>query len=88
MTVQQWKPNTEEFVLHHYMADYIQDSAIDNGVIDDISFNTRVNDVRKSGTKWHVAVDQIVGDDECLMVESSVQVSRFPNGFAVMISLM
>ncbi len=63
MTAHSWKDGTEEFVLHHVMADYIQDSAIDNSVIDSISFNTRVNDVHKVGTSWQIGIDTLVDND-------------------------
>lgn len=36
-----WKPGTEEFVPHHVLADYIQDTATDNAVQDCIRYNTR-----------------------------------------------
>ncbi|KAF2171451.1 hypothetical protein M409DRAFT_63721 [Zasmidium cellare ATCC 36951] len=56
LSCQQWKPGTEEFVPHHVLGDYIQDTATNNGVQNSIRYNTRVNSVRKEGDKWQVNV--------------------------------
>ncbi|KAK4506403.1 hypothetical protein PRZ48_000133 [Zasmidium cellare] len=54
LSCQQWQPGTEEFVPHHVLGDYIQDTATNNGVQDIIRYNTRVDAVRKEGDKWQV----------------------------------
>ena len=76
MTFQRWKQGTEEFVPHHVMADYIADSAIDNDVNDSISFNTRVTDLRKEGSKWRISIDRLVEDSESVKVEQCTKVSE------------
>ncbi|GIZ39400.1 hypothetical protein CKM354_000278500 [Cercospora kikuchii] len=62
LSTQKWKPGTEEFVPHHVLAEYIQDTARANGILDVISFDTRVKHVEKRGDKWIVDLDQVVGD--------------------------
>ncbi|EME48931.1 hypothetical protein DOTSEDRAFT_58212 [Dothistroma septosporum NZE10] len=62
LTCQRWKPGTEEFVPHHVLAKYIQDTAAAHGVIEDISFNTRVNKVEKVGSKWELKIAKLIND--------------------------
>lgn len=62
LSTQKWKPGTEEFVPHHVLAEYIQDTARSNGILDVISFDTRVKHVEKRGGKWIVDIDQVTGD--------------------------
>ncbi|KAF7186309.1 Flavin-containing monooxygenase ustF2 [Pseudocercospora fuligena] len=62
LTCQQWKPGTEEFVPHHVLGDYIQDTAKENGVLESISFGTRVDQIEKVGDKWRVAVSKLSED--------------------------
>jgi cation diffusion facilitator CzcD-associated flavoprotein CzcO len=76
ITVQRWREGTEEFVPHHVMADYIQDAAVDNGVMETISFDTRVNSVRKVDSTWQVDVDQLKERGGRLEVVRSVKVSK------------
>ena len=70
MTCQAWKVGTAEFVTHNIIADYIQDSAVANSVVDSISFNTRVNHVRKVDATWEVNIAQLVDDPYFSIVES------------------
>ena len=76
MACQRWKPETAEFVPHHVMADYIQDSAIDNGIIDSISFSTRVNSVRKVGKRWEVGTSRLSEAGGTLGVTESTEASN------------
>ncbi|KAI5370864.1 putative flavin monooxygenase, FAD/NAD(P)-binding domain superfamily [Septoria linicola] len=62
LSTQKWKPGTEEFVPHHVLGDYIQDTARENDVLESISFNTRVKQVEKSGKDWFVSIDRREGD--------------------------
>ncbi|KAF2212505.1 hypothetical protein CERZMDRAFT_121267 [Cercospora zeae-maydis SCOH1-5] len=62
LSTQKWKPGTEEFVPHHVLAEYIQETARANGVLDVVSFDTRVKHVEKTGDKWTINIDQIEGD--------------------------
>lgn len=73
LSTQKWKPGTEEFVPHHVLAEYIQDTARANGILDVISFDTRVKHVEKRGDKWIVDLDQVVGDRTI----SSTKVTKF-----------
>ena len=75
MTCQAWKPGTEEFVPHNVLADYIQDSAEANGVLDSILFNTRVDKVEKVGSKWEVATSNLVSGDLGSSIGTGVEVS-------------
>ncbi|KXT18870.1 hypothetical protein AC579_3553 [Pseudocercospora musae] len=59
LSCQQWKPGTEEFVPHYVLGDYIQDTAKEHGLLELISFNTRVDQVRKDGDKWRLAVSKL-----------------------------
>ena len=77
MTCQQWKPGTDEFVPHDILADYIQDSAESNGITECISFNTRVNHVRKIGQKWEVEIAQLSQRNGSVELTDSVHVRRF-----------
>ena len=50
-----WPEGTEEFVRHDIVRQYIEDIARQNGVVDVVQFNTRVESVTKSdGNKWVV----------------------------------
>ena len=75
MTCQAWKPNTAEFVLHQVLEDYIQDSAASNDVMGSVSFNTRVNRVRKVGQKLEVSVAQLVKKGPEVSIVDSVEAS-------------
>lgn len=41
LSCQEWKPATEDFVPHHQLATYLQQTARSNGILDLISFKTR-----------------------------------------------
>ena len=75
MTCQAWKAGTDEFVPHHVLADYIQESAEANGILDSTHFSTRVNQVRKDGGKWAVDVAKLSGTDSEITITDSTQVS-------------
>ena len=79
MTCQSWKDGTEEFVPHHVLADYIQDSAMDNGILDDISFNTRVNQVRKDDVGWEIDVAKLKEIEGEFTVTNDTHVRRYPD---------
>lgn len=79
MTCQRWKPDTAEFVPHHVMADYIQGAAIDNRLINSISFNTRVNDVKKIDGQWRIDIATLRHDNSSLSVMDSTKVSQVSN---------
>jgi hypothetical protein len=74
MTRQVWKKGTEQFVPHQLLADYIQDAAESNSIIDCVSFSTRVNQVKKVGSVWEVDVARLVGQGRDISVENSVEV--------------
>lgn len=61
MQTHSWNPGTEEFVLHNFMADYIQDAARVNAAEGVIQFNTRVQSITKSGARWHVVTSKLEG---------------------------
>ena len=73
MSCQAWRDGTAEFVPHHVLAEYIQESAETNGVLDLISFRTRVNHIEKTGQNWRVSTAQLV-DDPCVSITDDVQV--------------
>lgn len=74
MSFQRWKPDTDEFVSHNVLADYIQDGAVANGVLDCFSFNSRVTQVRKTEPDWEVDVDQLVERAGALEILSKTEV--------------
>ena len=74
MTRQTWKEGTGEFVPHQVLADYIQDAAESNGIIDCIFFNTRVNQVKKVGSAWEVDVARLVRPGFDIAIENRVEV--------------
>ena len=75
MTVQKWKPGFEEFSLHHVLATYLQDAARNNDVLENCSFNTRVNEVRKVGSKWELETSKLEDENGSLQLSESVEVS-------------
>jgi hypothetical protein len=74
MTCQAWDEGTGEFVTHNILADYIQNAAKTNYVLDCISFNTRVNQVKKVGSLWELEVARLVGEEREVSVVDSVEV--------------
>ncbi|KAH8799751.1 FAD dependent oxidoreductase [Xylogone sp. PMI_703] len=54
LTLNSWKPGTEQISRHNVLAEYIQDTSSKAGVDDITLFNTRVDLVEKTGNKWHV----------------------------------
>lgn len=74
MICQSWRPGTEEFVPHHILADYIQESAEANGIVECISFNTRVNHVRKVDDTWEVEVAQLNEKESSIELRESLHV--------------
>lgn len=70
-----WKPDTADFVPHHVLATYIQDTADANDILPSISFRTRVTKVEKKGKKWEVSTARLIEEDGEKEVERSVQVS-------------
>lgn len=69
-----WNPGTEEFILHNFLADYIQDAARANDVEKSIQFNTRVQRVRKVDERWRVTTSKLVGKDAVTKTETSTKV--------------
>ena len=74
MACQEWDEGTAEFVTHNILADYIQNAAKSNGILDCVSFNTRVNQVRKAGSFWELDVARLVGEEQQVSVIDSVEV--------------
>ena len=74
MACQEWDEGTEEFVTHNILADYIQNAAKTNGILGCISFNTRVNQVKKVGSLWELDVARLVGEGQEVSVVDSVEV--------------
>lgn len=59
-----WKPGTEDFVKHHVLAEYIQDTAKNTNVERYIRFNTRIDAVEKIGSQWNVQASRLIHDDD------------------------
>ena len=74
MSCQEWEEGTEEFVTHNVLADYIQHAAITNNILDNLSFNTRVNHVTKVGSSWQLEVAKLVEDGRDTSVADSIEV--------------
>jgi thioredoxin reductase len=74
MTCQEWDEGTGEFVTHNILAEYIQNAAKTNDILDCISFNTRVNQVKKVGSLWELEVARLVGEGREVSVVDSVEV--------------
>ena len=74
MTCQEWDEGTEEFVTHNILADYIQNSAKSNDILDCISFNTRVNQVMKFGSLWKLEIARLVGEGQEVAIVNSTEV--------------
>lgn len=49
-----WKPDTDAFVNHKVLKEYIQDTASRHSLEERTLFNTRVEHIEKHGSKWHV----------------------------------
>ncbi|CZT24400.1 related to FAD dependent oxidoreductase [Ramularia collo-cygni] len=63
LSCEKWKPSTEDFVPHHELAQYLQDTARNNGVLEATSFNTRVDKISKtSSQKWQVDTSKLTPD--------------------------
>ncbi|KAH7007716.1 FAD dependent oxidoreductase [Ilyonectria destructans] len=54
VSLNSWKPNTESFVDHHVLAEYVQDTAFKTGVLNITQFNTQVQYVKKHQSQWEV----------------------------------
>lgn len=54
MSLNPWRPNTESFVKHGILADYIQDTAAKRGITEKIVFNTKVEHAHKENGIWLV----------------------------------
>lgn len=74
MTCQEWDRGTGEFVTHNILADYIQNAAKTNDILDSISFNTRVNQVKKAGSLWELEVGHLVEEGRDVSVVDKVEV--------------
>lgn len=74
-----WKPDTPDFVPHHVLATYIQDTTVANDVLSLISFRARVTQVKKEENKWKVSTAKLINEDGEKKVQNSVQVSRCSN---------
>lgn len=79
MTCQEWPPGTEEFVPHHVLADYIEDAARSNAILNEIRFNTRVDKVEKVGNIWEVDISSLEEDrsENSVLTESVVRPRRY-----------
>ena len=49
-----WKPNTEPFVSHRVLLEYIQDTAVKTGVTKRTLFNTKVEHMKKEQGHWRI----------------------------------
>lgn len=76
MTCQAWRPGTEEFVPHQVLADYIQDAARSNDILDDINFNARVDRVAKANGQWEVDVSTLKRSAVSTSIRTDTQVSE------------
>lgn len=77
MTCQEWAEGTGEFVTHNTLADYIQNAAKTNNILDCTSFNTRVNQVKKVGVHWELDVARLVEEGDEFSVVDTVEVPTF-----------
>lgn len=74
MSFQSWKPGTEEFVPHHVLAEYIQDSAVSKSIMDCIRLNSRINDIRKVGRVWELKIAELIESKDILTLSNSIRV--------------
>jgi hypothetical protein len=51
-TLNDWPPGTPDYVNHHVLKDYIQETSKKNGVDSLTIYGARVTDLRKGATDW------------------------------------
>ena len=51
-TLNDWPPGTADYVNHHVLKDYIQETSKKNGVDSLTIYGARVTDLRKGATEW------------------------------------
>lgn len=54
-----WKSGTEDFVSQSVLADYIQDAAIANDIQRLVQYDTKVEQITKSGSSWTVRTSKL-----------------------------
>jgi cation diffusion facilitator CzcD-associated flavoprotein CzcO len=55
-----WEENTEDYVNHRLVLEYIRSFARNNGVEKLVKYNTRVERVEKQGSKWVLSTSTLV----------------------------
>ena len=55
-----WKENTEDYVNHRLVLEYIRSFARNNDVEKVVKYNTRVERVEKQGSKWVLSTSTLV----------------------------
>lgn len=59
MTINNWKPGTEDTVSHDVLKDYIQDTAAKHDINSLTLYNTRVGEVVREGRLWRVGTSTL-----------------------------
>ena len=76
-TLQRFPPGTPDFVTHAVLKDYIHDISSGAGVHNVTRYNTSVDHLSKSGSKWNVETSTLrIGDDGTPVREADASVSR------------
>ena len=52
--INSWPPGTPDFVNHRVLYEYIRDTSKKTGVDKKTIYDTRVEKIEKSGTKWYL----------------------------------
>ncbi|KAE8155316.1 pantothenate transporter [Aspergillus avenaceus] len=63
-----WPEGTPDFVSHHVIRDYIQDTSRKASVHDVTLYGARVKDLKKVGETWHVTWSTLKDTGSCLIV--------------------
>lgn len=71
-TLNKFPENTEDFVSHSVLKNYIQDTALKTGVHSITQYDTDVSKISKSNDKWDVTT-------KTLQVDSTGSISRHSN---------